>query len=97
MKGKRASGKIAPEKMSQTTVKLLQAAAEILGGEEALARRLNIGDVLMRAYMEERRPLPDLLLLRAVDIVLEHNKAQAAAAAPLAGGDLPPVPVQVRK
>jgi len=82
--------------MSQTTVKLLQAAAEILGGEEALARRLEIGEVLMRAYLEERRPLPDFLLLRAVDVVIEHNKGQAAA--PLASsGDLPPVSVQVRK
>jgi hypothetical protein len=50
---------------------LLRAAAEILGGEAVLARHLNIGELLMRAYMEQRRPLPDFLLLRAVDIVLD--------------------------
>jgi len=81
--------------MSQTTLKLLRAAAEILGGEEALARRMDIGQILLRAYMQERRPMPDFLLLRVVDVVLEHNKAQAAR--PLAANDLPPVPVQVGK
>jgi len=68
--------------MSQTPVKLLQAAANILGGEEALARHLDIGEVLMRAYLEERRPLPDFLLLRAVDVVLEHNKSHSAGRYP---------------
>ncbi len=58
--------------MSDATVRLLQTAAEILGGEEALARHLNIGALLMRAYLEGRRPLPDFLLLRAVDVVLDH-------------------------
>jgi hypothetical protein len=78
--------------MNQATVRLLQAAAEIVGGEETLARALNVSDVLMRAYLEERRPLPDFLLLRLVDIVLGHT-----AAAPRLGGRLPPVPVQVSK
>ena len=63
--------------MSDATVRLLQTAAEILGGEEALARHLNIGEILMRAYLEQRRPLPDFLLLRAVDIVLDHMKQPA--------------------
>ena len=82
--------------MSQTTINLLQAAADILGGEDALARRLEIGEVLLSAYMEGRRPVPDFLLLRAVDVVLEHTKAQGGPA-PLAACDLPPVPVQVGK
>ena len=60
--------------MSHATVKLLKAAAEILGSEEALARHLSIGMSLLRVYLEERRPLPDVLLLRAVDIVLENVK-----------------------
>ncbi len=53
--------------MSDVTVRLLQTAAEILGGEGALARHLNIGTLLMRAYLEGRRPLPDFLLLRTVE------------------------------
>jgi len=70
--------------MSQAIVKLLKAAAEILGSEEALARNLGIGRPLLNAYLEARRPLPDVLMLRAVDIVLEHVK-QPAAVPPNAG------------
>ena len=58
--------------MSASSVRLLEVAAEILGGEAKLARYLNIGETLLRAFMEDRRPLPDLLLLRAVDVVLEN-------------------------
>ena len=60
--------------MSHATVKLLKAAAEILGSEEALARHLGIGMPLLRVYLMERRSLPDVLLLRAVDVVLEQVK-----------------------
>ena len=77
--------------MSEATVRLLQAAAEILGGEAALAKHLNIGELLMRAYMEERRPLPDFLLLRAVDVVLESiNRPPAKPAAAQAADDAVP-------
>lgn len=61
-------------KMSHATIKLLQAAVEILGSEEALARHFDIGTILMQAYLEGRRPLPDYLLLRAVDVVLDQVK-----------------------
>jgi hypothetical protein len=64
--------------MSEATVRLLQAAAGIMGGVEALARHLDIGELLMRAYLEGRRPLPDFLLLRAVDVVLEHVRQPAS-------------------
>jgi len=64
--------------MNHATVKLLRAAAEILGSEEALARHFDIGTLLLRAYMEDRRPLPDYLLLRAVDIVLDQVKPPVA-------------------
>ena len=64
--------------MSQATARVLRAAAEVLGGEAALAKHLNIGELLMRAYIEERRPLPDFLLLRAVDVVLENIKRPQA-------------------
>ena len=66
--------------MSHATVKLLKAAAEILGSEEALARHLGIGPMLLSAYLEERRPLPDCLMLRAVDVVLDQVKATPATA-----------------
>ena len=51
-----------------SAVRLLQAAAEIVGGESALARQLRIGESLLASYLSGTRLLPDLLLLRAVDI-----------------------------
>lgn len=66
--------------MSTSSVRLLEVAAKILGGEAKLARYLNIGERLLRAFMEDRRPLPDLLLLRAVDVVLENMQRPAAKA-----------------
>jgi len=56
--------------VSATTVKLLQAAAEIVGGEEALAESLGIGEALLSRFLADVRQLPDPLLLQAVDIIL---------------------------
>jgi hypothetical protein len=61
--------------MSATSVKLLQAAAEIAGGTRALAWRLGISETLLSKFMADRRELPDVLLLRAVDIVLADPTA----------------------
>lgn len=72
--------------MSATTAKLLQAAAEILGSETALAQRLGVDESLLRRYLADRRELPDALLLTAVDIVLAERRANAAR------GKLPEVP-----
>ena len=60
--------------MSATTVKVLQAAAEIAGGNKALADRLGISATLLSTFMADRRELPDALLLRAVDIILEDRQ-----------------------
>jgi hypothetical protein len=81
--------------MSATSVKLLQAAAETVGGTKALAWRLGISEALLSRFMADRRELPDVLFLRAVDIVLEdvgsrhrsssepaENTTQDAASAP---------------
>ena len=64
--------------MSASTTKLLQAAVEILGGEGPLAERLGISRALLSAYLHDSRPLPDSLLLRAVDIILEDRQARFA-------------------
>ena len=61
--------------MSAATVKLLRAAAQIVGGEDALAERLGIGKRLFARFMSGRRELPDVLLLKAVDIVLADRLA----------------------
>lgn len=60
--------------MSSTTVKLLEAAAEIVGGDKALAQQLGVGSTLLAKFMADLLPLPDALLLQAVDIVLAHRQ-----------------------
>ena len=62
--------------MSATTVKLLQAAAEIVGGEAALAARLGISERTLARFMNDSRELPDSLLLQAVDIVLADRHSR---------------------
>ena len=67
--------------MSATTVRLLEAASEIVGGNEALARELEIGPALLARFMDDARQLPDGLLLRAVDIILADRQSRLPPAA----------------
>jgi len=67
--------------MSTTTVRLLKAAAEIVGGDKALAERLGIDEALLSPFMADSRELPDALLLRTVDIILADRQSKL----PLAG------------
>ncbi len=62
--------------MSATSVRLLQAAAEIAGGNRALALRLGIGERLLAKFMADSHELPDPLLLRAVDIILADRQSR---------------------
>jgi hypothetical protein len=62
--------------VSATSVKLLQAASKVVGGNNALARRLGIGETRLRAYMADSPELPDSLLLRAVDIILTDRESR---------------------
>ena len=62
--------------MSATTVQLLQAASEIVGGSRALALELGISEGLLRRFLSDSRELPDGLLLRAVDIILADRLAR---------------------
>lgn len=65
--------------MSACTVRLLKAASEITGGEPALAERLGIDEALLAKFLADLRPLPDPLLLKAVDIVLAERHAHLMA------------------
>lgn len=56
--------------MSDATGKLIEAAAAAAGGDEQLATYLNIEPLLLLAYYQGRRPMPDFLFLRAVDLIL---------------------------
>jgi hypothetical protein len=60
--------------MSATTAKLLQAACDITGSRMMLAEYLGVSETLLRAYMADHRELPDALLLKAVDIILEDRQ-----------------------
>ena len=62
--------------MSATTVHVLQAAAEIVGGKRALAHHLDISEALLSRFMTDRRELPDPLLLQAVDIILADRESR---------------------
>lgn len=66
--------------MSATTVKLLQAASDIVGGDGILARRLGISEALLSRFTADLRELPDPLLLRAVDIILADRQQRLAPA-----------------
>ena len=61
--------------MSATTVRLLRAAAEIVGGNRALAIRLGLKEALLSKFLADRLALPDWLLLQAVDIILADRQS----------------------
>ena len=66
--------------MSATITKVLQAAAEIAGGNRELARTLGISEALLAKFMADRRPVPDSLLLHAVDIILLDRQSHPVPA-----------------
>ena len=70
--------------MSASTVKLLQAAAEIAGGSRALADRLGITETLLSKFLADSPELPDTLLLPAVDIILEDRESHLSQVSQLA-------------
>jgi DNA-binding transcriptional regulator YdaS (Cro superfamily) len=74
--------------VSATTVKLLRAAAEIVGGDKPLAYWLGVSEALLARYMADERELPDPLLLRAVDVILEDRRSQLAVPS-VSAGELP--------
>jgi hypothetical protein len=69
--------------MSATSAKLLQTAAEIVGGEDVLAQRLGISEKALAMFLADRRALPDSLLLRAVDIILDDRQPRLPPASGL--------------
>ena len=62
-----------------TAARLLQAAADLLGSEAILARRLDVPQPLLARFMAGARELPPELLLRTVDIVLELQEHRGLA------------------
>jgi hypothetical protein len=56
-------------------MRVLRRAVEIAGGEAELALRLEVSPHRLSAWLGAHAPLPHAVLLRAVDIVLEHEHA----------------------
>jgi len=61
--------------MNSTTIKLLQAAAEFVGGEKQLAVRLGLAPSLLGKLMAGRYQVPEPLRFQVVDIVLTHRES----------------------
>lgn len=73
--------------MSDTTVRLLRAAAEIAGGHKALAECLDVSESLLAKFMADSVELPDPLVLRAVDIILADRGQSRFKGEPAAGSE----------
>ena len=57
---------------------MLEAASQIVGGNRALAENLGVSELLLGKFLTNCRELPDVLLLRAVDIILADRHANVA-------------------
>jgi DNA-binding transcriptional regulator YdaS (Cro superfamily) len=66
--------------MNINVVKLLQAAAECIGGQKRLALRLGISPSLLGKFMSGLHHVPDPLLLQAMNIVLAHHELAISVA-----------------
>lgn len=77
----RGSENFAAVNSSDIARRVLARAAAKLGGVEALASHLMIGPRILRHYIAGSEPVPNVLFLRAVDIILDElPQAQDAAA-----------------
>lgn len=61
--------------MHERAVKLLRAASDLAGGDEALARRLRIDPALLSTLMSGQHELPESVLLATVDILLAGQES----------------------
>jgi hypothetical protein len=68
--------------MTPTAPRLLQAACEFAGGIGPLAQRLGIRQPMLAKYMSGAFPLPDAILLKAVDMLLEERSSASSAELP---------------
>jgi hypothetical protein len=76
---------ISPSEGARAGARLLQAACELVGGEEQLAKRLSMSRAMLRRYIAGRSELPPHLLLRTVDLLLEEREACSPLGARQAG------------
>jgi len=74
--------------MSSTPPRLLRAACQAAGGTAALAERLGISQTMLERFMAGTFPVPDRVLLVAVDVMLQEREARLPGPPP----DAPPGP-----
>lgn len=74
--------------MSSTPPRLLRAACQTAGGAAALSKRLGISETMLERFMAGTFPVPDRVLLGAVDVMLQERDARLPAPPPAA----PPAP-----
>ena len=60
---------------------LMRAACEMVGGTAVLAQRLGISEAMLRRYISGSFPVPDTLILRALDVMQEQREARGVHAA----------------
>jgi hypothetical protein len=61
--------------------RVLERASRKLGSDSELAARLRISDARLSTYLGGTLPIPDAVLLRAVDVVLDEPKPPSSPAA----------------
>jgi hypothetical protein len=58
---------------SSTKPRLLRVAIEVAGGTRALADRIGISESMLERYVAEIFSIPDALMLRIVDVILDER------------------------
>ena len=53
-------------------------AAAMMGGAEQLAAYLNINHRVLQHYLVGTEPVPDVLVLQAIDVILDNVRANTA-------------------
>jgi hypothetical protein len=70
--------------MSSTPPRLLRAACQVAGGAAAFSERLGISETMLERFMSGTFPVPDRVLLAAVDVMLQEREARLTAPPPAA-------------
>jgi hypothetical protein len=68
--------------MSSTPPRLLRAACQVAGGTAALSERLGVSETMLERFMAGTFPVPDRVLLGAVDVMLQERDAKVPLAPP---------------
>jgi hypothetical protein len=54
-------------------IRALQRAAELLGGQEALALYLHVGPLAVRFWISGSAPVPADVFIKVVDLLVDHS------------------------